>query len=185
MSLTVRFASPEDADWIADIYAPIVRDTVTSFELDPPSADEMRRRINETLNMYPWLVAERDGQPLGYAYASQHRTRAAYRWSCDVSVYVAPAAYRQNAGTALYTRLLDILAGQGFRNAFAGIAQPNAGSVALHERMGFVHLGTYSGVGYKHGAWHDVGWWQKRLSDTDGTPADPLPLPEYRKSLQI
>ena len=176
MSLAIRPATPEDAGWIADLYAPIVRDTVISFELEPPGAEEIGRRIADTLKMYPWLVAERDGRPLGYAYASQHRTRAAYRWSCDVSVYVAPDAHRQNVGTALYTRLLDALTGQGFRNAFAGIALPNAASVGLHERMGFTHLGTYAGVGYKLGAWHDVGWWQKRLSDGDGPPEGPVPF---------
>ena len=182
MSLTIRLASPEDAGWIADIYAPIVRDTVISFELQPPTAEDMRRRITDTLAMYPWLAAERDGQPLGYAYASQHRTRAAYRWSCDVSVYVAPAAWRQNVGTALYTRLMEILAGQGFRNAFAGITLPNAASVALHERMGFTHLGTYSGVGYKLGAWHDVGWWQKRLSSAEDPPDEPIWMAEFGKA---
>lgn len=179
MSLTVRPASPEDAGWIADIYAPIVRDTVISFEMEPPGAAEMRRRIRDTLEIYPWLAAERDGRPLGYAYASAHRTRAAYRWSCDVSVYVSPHAQRERVGTALYARLLEILTGQGFRNAFAGIALPNAASIALHERMGFAHLGTYRGVGYKLGAWHDVGWWQKQLSSTAGVPAEPVPFPRY------
>jgi len=182
MSLTVRPASPEDAGWIADIYAPIVRDTVISFETDPPTADEMRQRIASTLETYPWLVVEEEGRPLGYAYASVHRARSAYRWSCDVTVYVAPHAHRKGAGTALYCRLLEIVAAQGFRNAFAGIALPNAASVGLHERVGFTHLGTYSDVGYKHGAWHDVGWWQKRLSDTDGPPAEPVPYSVYRAS---
>ena len=110
MSLTVRLASPDDAGWIADIYAPYVRDTVISFELTPPSAEEMSKRIETTLQIYPWLVAEEAGQPLGYAYASQHRSRAAYQWSCDVSVYVAPAAQGRKVGTRLYEQLLDMLA---------------------------------------------------------------------------
>lgn len=180
--MEIRLATSDDAGWIAGIYAPFVRDTVISFELEPPSADEMRKRIDSTLQTYPWLVAEEAREPLGYAYASQHRTRAAYRWACDVSVYVAPHAHRRNVGSTLYARLLEILTGQGFRNAFAGIALPNAASIALHERMGFTHLGTYSGVGYKLGTWHDVGWWQKPLSDAGGIPAEPIPLAEYIKA---
>ena len=177
--MEIRLATSDDAGWIAGIYAPYVRDTVISFEMAPPSAEEMARRIETTLQTYPWLVAEENGEPLGYAYASQHRTRAAYRWSCDVSVYVAPSAQRKGVGMQLYVRLLDMLAGQGFRNAFAGIALPNASSVGLHERLGFTHLGTYRDVGYKLGAWHDVGWWQKCLSDAPGVPAEPMPLPEF------
>ena len=106
---------------------------------------------------------------------------AAYRWSCDVSVYVAPDAQRKGAGMQLYVRLLDMLEGQGFRNAFAGIALPNDASIALHERLGFTHLGTYRDVGYKLGAWHDVGWWQKILTDAPGIPGDPVALPEFLK----
>lgn len=143
----------------------------------------MRRRIGDTLHLHPWLAAERDGEPLGYAYASQHRTREAYRWSCDVTVYVAPESHRQNVGSSLYTDLLAILTAQGFRSAFAGIALPNAASVALHERVGFVQIGTYRGVGFKLGAWHDVGWWQRSLTDSSGMPAEPVPFQDYRKSL--
>ncbi|KCZ91069.1 arsinothricin resistance N-acetyltransferase ArsN1 family B [Hyphomonas jannaschiana] len=182
MSLTIRVASSDDAGWIADIYAPYVRNTVISFELIPPSVEEMAQRIETTLQIYPWLVAEEAGHTLGYAYASQHRTRAAYKWSCDVSVYVAPAAQGRKVGTRLYQQLLETLAGQGFRNAFAGIALPNDASIALHERLGFSHLGTYTDVGCKLGAWHDVGWWQKSLSDTPGVPDEPVPFQQFRTS---
>ncbi|WP_321488544.1 arsinothricin resistance N-acetyltransferase ArsN1 family B [uncultured Hyphomonas sp.] len=181
MSMGIRLATSDDAGWIADIYAPYVRDTVISFEMEPPPAEEMAQRIETTLQTYPWLVAEEAGRPLGYAYASPHRARAAYRWSCDVSVYVGPQAQRKGVGMLLYVRLLEMLEGQGFRNAFAGIALPNAASIGLHERLGFTHLGTYRNVGYKLGAWHDVGWWQKILTDAPGTPDDPVPLPEFLK----
>jgi len=181
MSLKIRLATSDDAGWIAGIYAPYVRETVISFEMEPPSAEEMAQRIESTLKTYPWLVGEEGGTPIGYAYASQHRARAAYRWSCDVSVYVAPDAQRKGAGMQLYVRLLDMLEGQGFRNAFAGIALPNDASIALHERLGFTHLGTYRDVGYKLGAWHDVGWWQKILTDAPGIPGDPVALPEFLK----
>ncbi|MBL4877525.1 MAG: N-acetyltransferase [Hyphomonas sp.] len=173
MNMDIRLAAPEDAGWITDIYAPIVEETVISFELTPPSVSEMAERIQTTLETFPWLAAEENGQPLGYAYASSHRARAAYQWSCDVSVYVAPVARRRNVGQRLYIELLEVLKRQGFHNAFAGIALPNVPSVTLHERLGFEHLGTYRNVGYKLDAWHDVGWWQKRLSNVSGDLSAP------------
>jgi phosphinothricin acetyltransferase len=123
----------------------------------------MARRIEATSRDYPYLVAERDGVFAGYAYASQHRTRAAYRFSVDVTVYIAEAARRSGVGQALYAELLSNLAARGFHAAFAGIALPNPGSIALHERVGFTSLGIYREVGFKFGSWHDVGWWQRLL----------------------
>ena len=171
--ISVRLAQPDDATAIAAIYAPIVGDTVISFEIDPPAPEEMRQRIAATLVTHPWLVAEQEGAVLGYAYASQHRTRAAYRWSCDATVYIDEAARGRGIGTRLYTDLFNILCAQGFPAAFAGITLPNAASVALHEKAGFEHVGTYAHVGYKHGAWHDVGWWQRPLVPADGPPGEP------------
>jgi phosphinothricin acetyltransferase len=110
---------------------------------------------------------------LGYAYASQHRTRAAYRWACDVTVYIDAGARGQGVGSLLYQDLFRFLETQGFRNAYAGIALPNPASVALHEKAGFRHLGTYDKVGYKLGAWHDVGWWQRPLATPEGPPSEP------------
>lgn len=169
--MNIRLATSKDAGWISDIYAPIVKETAISFEMYPPSTSEMAERIEATLKTHPWLVSEEAGEPQGYAYGSPHRARSAYQWSCDVSVYIAPHAQRLSVGTRLYVRLFDMLKEQGFRNAFAGIALPNAASIALHERLGFEHLGTYHDVGYKLGAWHDVGWWQKRLSSASGDPS--------------
>ncbi len=177
----LRVAKPEDARAIAAIYAPYVRDTVISFETDPPDEAEMRRRIGVTLENYPWLVAELSGRVAGYAYASQHRTRLAYRWGCDVAVYLSPEAKRQRIGTALYTELMAILSRQGFRHAFGGIALPNPASIALHERLGFRHLGTYSDVGYKLGAWHDVGWWQCQIASTAGAPEEVIPFAQLER----
>ena len=172
--MDIRFARPSDAAAIADVYAPIVRDTVISFETQPPDETEIRSRIISTLATHPWLVGESGSRLLGYAYASQHRTRAAYRWSCDVAVYVHAEARGQRVGKRLYTALFPMLEAQGFRSAFAGITLPNVASIALHESTGFRHLGTYANVGFKLGAWRDVGWWQRDLSVADGTPADPL-----------
>lgn len=172
----LRVATPDDAEAIAAIYAPFVRDTVISFETTVPDTPEMARRIAATLETHPWLVAEEAGRVIGYAYASQHRTREAYRFSCDVTVYLAEGARGRRLGTHLYTELFRLLAAQGFRNAFAGIALPNPASVALHESVGFRHLGTYRDVGFKLGAWQDVGWWQLVLDDTQAAPAEIIPF---------
>ena len=169
-STCLRVATPEDAPAVAAIYDPAVRDTAISFETAVVSADDMRGRITRTLTRYPWLVAEAGGVVAGYAYGTQHRARAAYDWSVEVSVYLHKGARRRGLGRALYVALLDLLAAQGYANAFAGITLPNAASVALHEALGFAPIGVFRSVGWKMGAWRDVGWWQRTLRD-DVAPA--------------
>ena len=173
---TIRLATEGDAGAIAGLYRPIVESTSISFETDPPDANEMRRRIVETLRDFPWLVCEVDGRAVGYAYASRHRVRAAYLWSVDVSVYIAESHRRLGVGRGLYTSLFAILVAQGFFNAYAGVTLPNAASVGLHEAMGFTPIGVYRNVGYKLGAWHDVGWWQLPLRESRDAPEPPLDL---------
>jgi len=160
----VRVATENDAAAVAAIYAPYVRETPISFEELPPSPDDMRGRIGRTLAAHPFLVFEDGDAVVAYAYASAHRDRAAYRWSADVGIYAAPEVHRRGVGRALYACLLDLLRRQGFHAAFAGITLPNANSVGLHEAMGFEHVGTYAEVGFKLGAWRDVGWWQCRIA---------------------
>ncbi len=170
----IRPARPKDAVSIAAIYAPYVLETAISFEDAAPSAKEMARRMTATAADFPFLVFERDGDVLGYAYAGAHAARAAYRWSVNTTVYVAAHAHGSGIGRALYADLLDRLTRQGFHAAFAGIALPNERSVRLHEAVGFRHLGTYEQVGFKFGGWHDVGWWRRALNE--GPPLqDPLP----------
>ena len=160
----IRMATPADAEDIVRIYAPIVADTTISFELDVPTVDEMRHRIVRTLERFPWLVSEdADGRVDGYVYAGPHRERAAYRWSVDVTAYLRDDARGRGIGKGLYTALFEELPTLGYFQAFAGIALPNAASIALHESVGFTPLGIYRNVGYKLGAWHDVGWWQRSL----------------------
>jgi phosphinothricin acetyltransferase len=182
MSVTIRWATEEDAGPFLDIYAPIVRDTPISFEVEPPTPEEMRRRIADTLVSLPWLVCERDGQLLGYAYASRHRARAAYQWCVDVSAYVAAGARRAGVARALYRALFGVLALQGYYNAYAGIALPNPASVGLHEALGFRPVGVYEAVGHKLGAWHDVGWWQLTLQPRGSDPESPRRLNEVWKT---
>ncbi len=182
MSLEIRLANPEDAAQIQAIYAPVVRETAISFEYEPPSVEEMRRRVESTLAKdYPWLVLDRSGEILGYAYGSTHRERAAYRWSAEVSVYIHPAWHQRGIGRALYASLFEVLRLQGFRNAFAGATQPNPGSVGLHEAMGFQEIGLFRRIGYKFGKWHDVRWWGLALGDHPAEPALPLSLEEARQ----
>jgi phosphinothricin acetyltransferase len=173
----VRHAEADpDASACAELYAPFVTDTAISFEERPPETAEFAERIERTSRSYPWLVAEEDGRVVGFAYASAHRTRAAYRWAADVAVYVASDQRRRGVGRALYEALLSLLAEQGVRIACAGIALPNQASVALHEALGFQHVGVYRRIGWKAGAWHDVGWWQLELLAPDGqAPAEPGP----------
>jgi phosphinothricin acetyltransferase len=166
----------DDAPAIAAIYAPYVNETPISFEMAPPSADEMAGRLTKTLARFPWLVAESEGAVVGYAYASQHRERAAYQWAADVSVYLRKERRRRGIGRALYTALFAILRAQGYVNTYAGIALPNPASVALHEAMGMTPVGVYRHVGYKAGAWRDVGWWQGALREPPSDPLPPRPL---------
>src|SRR5262245_8569394 len=133
--MTIREASDADAEPIATIYAPYVRDTAISFEVVPPSTVEIAERIRAVTATYPWLVCSDGSAVLGYAYASRHRERAAYGWSVDVAVYVRGDAHRRGIGRALYSALLPITAAQGFCNAYGGITLPNASSVGLHESM--------------------------------------------------
>jgi len=167
-------ATELDAASIRDVYAPYCEHTPITFEEVTPSLEEMRQRIRKVTAQYPWLVCECDGVVMGYAYGSQHRERAAYRWSVEVGVYVAEGRQRSGLGGALYTALLHLLAQQGYHRAFGGITLPNPASVGLHEALGFKPVGIYHGIGYKSGAWRDVGWWELALSASDGKPAEPV-----------
>jgi phosphinothricin acetyltransferase len=169
----VRRATASDVDAILAIYAPFCESTHVSFEEVAPAPEEMRRRVLET--PYPWLVFESDGVVVGYAYASRHRERAAYRWSVEVSAYVAEGQRGRGVGRALYAELLTLLAELGYYKAFAGIGLPNDASVALHESVGFTLVGVFRGIGYKHGKWHDVAWYQRSLRAED-TPGEPTPV---------
>jgi L-amino acid N-acyltransferase YncA len=183
MNAVIRLATPDDAPGVQAIYAPIVRETAISFELEPPSVEDMQQRIMETLEHMPWLVCERRRNILGYVYASKHRTRPAYQWSVDVSVYVQMHARRAGVGQALYRSLFALLALQGFYNAYAGITLPNPASIGLHESLGFQPVGVYRAVGYKLGAWYDVGWWQLMLRERAISPEPPADLSAVRESL--
>lgn len=163
MTRTVRAATPDDASHCAAIYAPYVRDTAITLEVEPPEAAELARRIAAATERYAWLVLEDDGRVTGYAYGGPFRERAAYRFACEVSVYLEPGLRRSGGGRALYSALLPRLAERGYRTAAAGITLPNEASVGLHRSLGFVPVGTFRRVGWKHDRWHDVAWMQRDL----------------------
>jgi L-amino acid N-acyltransferase YncA len=173
-STGVRDAAERDAARCAEIYAPYVRDTAISFELEPPAAPEMAGRIVAAQEQHAWLVLEDAGDVVGYAYGGPFMARAAYRWSTSVSVYLQQGRRRTGAGRTLYGALLDRLAGRSFRMALAGITLPNEASVGLHRALGFEPVGTYRRVGWKFRRWHDVAWCQRPLGDDDGAPPAPL-----------
>jgi L-amino acid N-acyltransferase YncA len=172
----IRSADPaRDAAACAAIYAPSVTQGVASLEEVAPDAAELGRRMAEVTARLPWLVAELDGVVAGYAYASRHHARAAYRWSADVTVYVSGEHHRRGIARTLYGRLFELVAQQGYHEACAGITLPNDASVGLHESLGFRPVGVYRDIAFKFGTWRDVGWWQKTLRAhlPDTPPAEP------------
>ena len=183
--LRFRFAEELDAAAIQAIYAPYCESSAVSFETRAPSTEEIGQRIRKISEQFPWIVGEVDHRILGYAYGSRHRERAAYQWSVDATVYVSPLTQRTGLGRGLYTSLFRILALQGYYKAYAGITLPNSASVGLHEAMGFNPVGTYRGVGYKLGRWHDVGWWQLSLQPESDEPPAPSSIQEIRCSRAV
>jgi L-amino acid N-acyltransferase YncA len=171
---TVRAATTADAAAIAGIYRPYVLETVISFEETPPTAADFEARMLATPRL-PWLVAVRADTVVGYCYASRHHTRASYRWSADVSVYVAQSERGRGVGRLLYSELLPLVRALGYVSVFAGITLPNDASVGFHEAFGLTPVGVYRNVGFKHNAWRDVGWWQLTFTQPPDEPAEPKP----------
>jgi len=171
--MEIRLAELSDAAGILAIYAPIVRETAISFELEPPTEEEMRRRIAKIVACKPWLVCTDGDGVAGYAYASTWRERPAYQWSAETTVYVHPDRRRHGVARGLYAALLAALRAQGFHTALAGIALPNPASAGFHQSFGFQPVGVYRAVGYKFNAWHDVAWSQLLLREDRGEPVVP------------
>jgi L-amino acid N-acyltransferase YncA len=173
----VRAATGDDAAALLAIYEPVVRESIATFEIEPPTLDEMRRRVSEVTASHPWLVCESGGRVTGYAYAAAYHPRRAYAWTCEVSVYVDRAVRRSGSGRMLLSALLDVLTRGGFVNAIARIALPNDASVRLFESHGFEEIGTARAIGYKLGRWVDVGEWQRHLNPREPHPRPPT-VPE-------
>jgi L-amino acid N-acyltransferase YncA len=180
--MPIRPAVPGDAEAIRSIYAPIVRETPISFEEQVPEVDEIAQRIDASI---AWLVYELDGDVAGYGYAGRFHPRAAYRWSAEISLYVAPGQQHKGVGRALLEALLHELRRQGFANALAGIALPNEASIRLFESFGFRRVALYEHIGYKLDRWHDVGWWQLRLDDSQSAARIEVRPAETRDRVEI
>ena len=168
----VRDATSADAAGCARLYAPYVRDTAVTFELEPPSPAEMAERIAAAQQAHAWLVLEDGDTLVGYAYAGPFKARAAYRWTCEVSVYLDAARRRSGGGRVLYEALFTRLRDRGFRRVAAGMTLPNDASQGLHAALGFTVVGTFHRVGWKHGAWRDVAWMERDLGGDD-PPTEP------------
>jgi phosphinothricin acetyltransferase len=177
---TIRLAAVDDAPAIAAIYAPYCEASAISFETSPPTPVEMARRVTVFGAQRPWLVLEEGdgdaGVVLGYAYATAHNERAAYRWGVSTAIYVSSTHRRRGVGRALYTTLFEALRHLGYFKATAGITLPNAASVGLHEAFGFTLVGIYRDIGFKMGAWHDVAWYQASIRPLAPNPAEPRPM---------
>lgn len=173
--MKVRAATEEDAAACAAIYAPYVTDTAITFETEPPTVAQMAERIAAAEHTHAWLVLESldDSQVVGYAYAGPFKARPAYRWSCEVSVYLETGRRRTGGGRALYEALFPRLAERGYRTAVAGMTLPNEASAGLHRSLGFEAVGTYRRIGWKHGRWHDVAWMQRTITEGSDPPAEP------------
>ena len=164
----VRLAKEADAPAMLEIYRPYVEGSTISFEQEVPSIEDYAARVSKYLSGWGGVVAEADGQLLGYAYGSSHRERAAYKWSVETTVYVTQRAQRNGIGRELYAALIPMLAGAGYCNAYAGVALPNLASIRLHNAVGFKAIGTFPRVGYKFDGWRDVAWFHLVLREAPG-----------------
>jgi L-amino acid N-acyltransferase YncA len=181
--IEIRLATADDAPGILDIYSPCILSSAISFETRVPSAEDISARVQTCLQKYPWIVCSVDNRIAGYVYASKHRERAAYQWTCECSVYVHDDFKGKGIAKALYKLLFRILELQGFRNVYAGITLPNEASVKLHEKCGFKQFAVYENIGYKFGRWHSVGWWKLQINDYDLNPPPPLNISELNSEL--
>ena len=180
--IDIRPATPDDAEQLLQIYNPYILHSAITFETDLPSITDFSKRIARCLERFPWLVGTENNRVAGYVYASPHRDRAAYQWSCECSVYVADDYKGRGVGRHLYDALFALLKMQGMLNVYAGITLPNDASVRLHEKMGFSWLATYEEVGYKNG-WQNVGWWRLRLAPAIPDPPPPVNFPALHQHL--
>lgn len=179
MNPTIRLAEKRDVPGILEIYSPFILETAVTFEEIVPDEESFWKRIQEIMTELPFLVCEIDGRIAGYAYASGYRSRASYRWTKEVSVYVHPDFHRKRVAQALYTSLNEMVRHQGIADLLAIITIPNEPSVAFHEQFGYRKCGEFLKVGYKLGQWQNVGWFELFLQDETQAPKDRiLPLNE-------
>ncbi len=176
MPYIIRPAAPGDAAALAAIYAPYI-DTAITFESPAPDAAEMARRIADTMSAYPWLVCERDGVVIGYAYAHRYRVRAAFDWTAELSIYLDMSQRGHGLGEALYGAVIELLQSQGYVVAYGIVCTPNRPSERLHEKCGFARLFTLKNCGWKLGSWRDMPYYGRQIAPLADEPAPPVPFP--------
>lgn len=177
-----RFARPSDGPAVLAVYEPYIRNTAITFEYQVPSPEEFSRRISSIIKRYPYLACEENGMILGYAYASSYRSRAAFQWDVEVSIYLRPEAQGKGVAKGLYRRLLPMLEALGYRNVYASIVPPNPQSIGLHKHFGFKETALFEKTGYKLGQWWDLLWMVLRMNDSDQPPAPPRSVGELENA---
>lgn len=191
MNAIIRLAERRDVPGILEIYSPFILNTSVTFEETVPDEESFWKRMQEIMTELPILVCEIDGRIAGYAYASGYRSRASYRWTKEVSVYIHPDFHRRKIADALYTSLHELVRYQGISNLLAIITMPNESSVAFHEYFGYRKCAEFSKVGYKLGEWQNVGWFELFIQDERQSPKDPVlrldeikGLPVFQEAIQ-
>lgn len=179
--MSIRFAVPADAPAVADIYAHYVQETAITFATETPAPGDYAARMAD--DRYPFLVAEEDGRVQGFIYAGAFRTKEAYRWDVELTLYLAPGSTGRGLGRLLMDACLRLLQAQGYLNTYSCITLPNERSIGLHRRFGFTELGVFPHTGYKLGRWHDVIWLGKELGDFSQPPKEPLPVAAIQNRL--
>jgi len=179
-AIEVRWAQEPDMPVFAAIVNYFIESSAFNFRTRPQSVDEWRDDWKQLSDRYPWLVAQEGSEIVGLAYAGPWKARSAYDWAAESTVYAASGQHRRGIGRLLYNRLLPILDAQGYRSTIGVIAQPNPASVALHEACGFRHAGTLASVGFKHGQWRDIGFWQRLSAGPETPPGEILPVAAVR-----
>ena len=190
--ITIRSAAPKDAAKLLEIYAPYVTDTAVTYEYTVPTPEEFASRISHTLERYPYLVAEEDGEILGYAYAGAFHPRAAYVWDVEMSIYIKKDHKHSGIGRALYEALENILARQNILNVYACIACPEKedeyltmDSIRFHEHMGYRIAAEFRECAYKFGRWYGMVWMEKRIGKRVEKPVEVKTFAEVRKLLDL
>lgn len=182
--MTFRFATPEDAPAILEVYAPYIRNTVITFEYEVPSVEAFTERVKGITEKYPYLVCEENGVLLGYAYAGEYRSRTAFQWDVELSIYLRPEAQGKGVSKAFYDRLLPMVEKLGYRNIYSSIVTPNPASIGLQEKYGFETLCVFEKCGYKLGQWCDLLWMHKKIGDWSKDPVPPTSISEVREELK-
>ena len=185
--INIRIATVNDAEKLLKIYTPYVEQTAITFEYDVPSIEEFTDRIRNVLKKYPYLVAEQDGEILGYAYVSSFKSRAAYAWGVETSIYVEQQAKKKGIGGKLHLALENILKEQGILNMNACIAYPQEedeyltkNSVEFHTHLGYRFVGEFHQCGYKFDRWYNMVWMEKLIGEHHKGQAAPKTFDEIR-----